>query len=355
MAPDPQLSAGHAAVRSGGSAPDPYAAADPAGRMSPLASASLALLGEGATAPELADRLTEELRGVTPERAEELLGELVRLGLARVLRAGGRRRYGLTSLGSQSLGAILSHEAELADRLRELERLRTDLLSTVSHELRTPLTAIRTCVGLLLDPATEPDEAEQTQLLETIERNADRMQRLVTDVLDLARYRAGHVQLQLRRFEAQGLAREVAASIRPLVEAHRQVLRLHLPHEPVWVFGDHRRLEQALLNFVSNAQKFSPDGVPIDLTVAGRADEVVWTVTDVGPGISAEDQVRLFERFFVGRTDRSGRVAGAGLGLPTALAIAQAHGGRIEVRSELGRGSAFDLVVPAAGPEEDED
>jgi signal transduction histidine kinase len=113
------------------------------------------------------------------------------------------------------------------------------------------------------------------------------------------------------------------------------------------VIGDRRRLEQALLNLVTNAQKFSPSGRDVTITVERAGDRACWTVTDRGPGIGPDEQARLFERFFVGASDRS-RNEGTGIGLPTALAIAQAHGGTIEVDSALGRGSAFRLVVPAA-------
>jgi signal transduction histidine kinase len=116
------------------------------------------------------------------------------------------------------------------------------------------------------------------------------------------------------------------------------------------VYGDHRRLEQALLNLVSNAQKFAPDGGTVRIRVATRGDDTAWSVTDAGPGIGAEDQERLFERFFVGRNDETGPREGVGLGLPTALAIAQAHDGTIEVDSKPGRGSTFTLVVPTDGP-----
>jgi signal transduction histidine kinase len=113
------------------------------------------------------------------------------------------------------------------------------------------------------------------------------------------------------------------------------------------VVGDRRRLEQALLNLAANAQKFSPTGVDILIGVDADAEWVRWRVVDKGPGISAEEQERLFERFFVGSSDRSGAGGGTGIGLPTALAIAQAHGGGIEVESELGAGSRFELVVPS--------
>jgi signal transduction histidine kinase len=105
---------------------------------------------------------------------------------------------------------------------------------------------------------------------------------------------------------------------------------------------------------VANAQRFSPDGGTVRVRVLARANEATaWTVSDDGPGISDSDQQRLFERFFVGRSDRSGAREGIGLGLPTALAIAQAHGGTIEVDSQVGRGSTFTLVVPNASPDDE--
>jgi signal transduction histidine kinase len=232
--------------------------------------------------------------------------------------------------------------------LEELERLRSDLLATVGHELRTPLTAIRTSAGLLLDPGLDPTPSQRRQLLGTIGRSADRMQQLLTELLDLARLRAGAIEMARDAFDARSLARDVAVSVEPMAAAREQLVRLELPDEPLPMVGDRRRLEQALLNLVANAQKFSPSGHDVTIGVRGDRDpsRVRWTVTDEGPGIASDEQARLFERFFVGSSDRSGR-GGAGIGLPTALAIAQAHGGTIEVESELGRGSTFHLVVRA--------
>jgi signal transduction histidine kinase len=265
--------------------------------------------------------------------------------------SGGDRGYVLTSLGRQVADAGLTGEGAI--RLEELERLRTDLLSTIAHELRTPLTAVRTSAGLLLDPTSRPSDDQRRAMLETIGRNADRMQRLVGDILDLARYRSGAIRLQLRRFDATAMAMSAVAVVEPLIQLRDQHLELNLPesHGPP-VFGDHRRLEQALVNLVSNAQRFSPDGGRIAVTVSTEGDAVRWSVTDEGPGIPLEDQARLFERFFVGDVERQDRREGVGLGLPTALAIAQAHGGTIEVDSLPGRGSTFVLVVPTGGPEE---
>jgi signal transduction histidine kinase len=116
------------------------------------------------------------------------------------------------------------------------------------------------------------------------------------------------------------------------------------------VFGDFLRLEQALVNLLANAEKYSPDGTPIRVAVAASDDEVSWTVTDRGHGIQSADQARLFERYFVASRERSEATAGIGLGLPITLLIVQAHGGRIDVESRPGRGSTFRMIVPAAGP-----
>jgi signal transduction histidine kinase len=318
-----------------------------------LAGAALGLVGGGASADELAERFAAQGAQLRSGLAGELLDDLAGLGLVRVARGTGRERlYVTTSLGQQLVEEGLGGAASV--RLEELESLRTDLLSTIAHELRTPLTAVRTGAGLLLDPSSDPDDEQRRTLLQTIERNAERMQRLVADILDLSRFRSGAIRLQLRPFDATHLARSAVATIAPLAEKRGQHVALDVPRGAgPTVFGDHRRLEQALLNLVSNAQRFAPDGGRVDVRVRDDGDAVRWSVTDDGPGIPAADQARLFERFFVGRNDRNAAGEGVGLGLPTALAIAQAHGGTIEVQSTPGGGSTFGLVVPLSGPPED--
>jgi signal transduction histidine kinase len=319
-----------------------------------LVPSALALAGEGATPSALAHRFGEAGAPVDKALAGDLLDRLLELGLVRIARSAGEERLFVpTSLGRNALAAGITGGGAVG--LEELERLRTDLLSTIAHELRTPLTALRTSVGLLADPASSPTEEQRRTLVATIERNADRMQRLIGDILDLARFRSGSIRLQLRRFDACELAESAIASVQPLADARGVAIALSGGDDRPSVFGDHRRLEQALVNLVSNAQKFSPAGAEVEVRVASRAGLVRWQVVDRGPGIADADQARLFERFFVGRGDRSRAREGVGLGLPTALAIAQAHGGTIEVDSEVGHGSSFTLVVPADGPGEPEE
>jgi signal transduction histidine kinase len=321
-----------------------------------LALAALHVMGEGATAASMAERFGELGAVIERPRMVALLGRLVTLGL--VYTHGARQGdayYIPTAIGQNYTSVSIGGRVDITARLEELEQLRMDLLATVAHELRTPLTAVRTCVGLLLDPGTSPDAAAREQLLQAIERSADRMQRVLADLLDLARLRAGNLRLQLQRFDARRLARETAAAIAPLLQARGQALDVVLPKTPVWVYGDRRRLEQVVLNLLSNAHKFSADGGRIRLQVDVAGAEITWSVTDQGPGIAVEDQPRLFERFFTTAGRAGGSGAGAGLGLPIAMGIALAHGGTIAVETAVGQGSTFTLRVPAQGPAEAEE
>ena len=328
-------------------------ASDPV-ESSTLAVAALGFVERGTTAADLEQRFDDAGADLRPGVAEALLGELQSLGLIRVARGGTTAEYVLSSLGQRVVGR--GYWTDTAVPMKDLERMRTDLLSIIAHELRTPITVMRTLTGLLLDPASEPTDEQRRTMLETMERNAERMQDLIGEILDLARYRSGTIGLQLRQFDARELAESAAATIRPLAEQRRQTVDLSVPDgRGPRVYGDRPRLDRALLNLVANAQRFAPDDGHVTL----RLDEtdadgfVRWSVTDDGPGISDEDQELLFERFFVGRHDPAKAREGLGLGLPTALAIAQAHAGTIEVRSRLGEGSTFSLVVPAAGPPEE--
>ena len=317
---------------------------------SPLGVAALALIGNGATATDLESRFSETGADLRPGVAEALLAELDSLGLVRIARGEPAREYVLRGLGRRLVGDHAWTEA--AGPMRDLERMRTDFLSIIAHELRTPITVMRTLTGLLLDPASDPTPEQRRTMLETMERNAERMQHLIGEVLDLARYRAGTIGLQLRQFDASELAESAVATIRPIAEGRGQTVHLLVPGGPSpRVYGDRPRLDRALLNLVANAHHFAPDGGRITVRLEPPSEGMIrWSVTDDGPGISAADQKHLFERFYVGGHDPNTPQEGVGLGLPRALAIAQAHGGSIEVRSRPGRGSTFTLVVPAAGP-----
>ena len=274
----------------------------PGAGSSPLAVAALALVRDGATAADLETPILREWRRPSARHrrrpAQPSLNRWVWFGSPEEHPA---REYVLSSLGRR----LVEHGAwtDAAAPMKDLERMRTDFLSIIAHELRTPITVMRTLTGLLLDPASDPTAEQRRTMLETMERNAERMQHLIGEILDLARYRAGTIGLQLRQFDATELAESAVATIRPLAEGRNQTVVLRVPRGPApRVFGDRPRLDRALLNLVANAHHFAPDGGRITVRLEASDDGMIrWSVTDDGPGISAADQAHLFERFFVGR------------------------------------------------------
>ena len=265
--------------------------------------------------------------------------------------------------------ALEEERAAVLRERSEVERLRRTLLSTVSHELRTPLTLIRTSIGLLLDGQAEErmDEAMRERLLRNVKHSAERMHRLVTDMLDVARLESGYAELQVRWLDMEQLVRSVAALMQPLITDRGQELAVEVvdvsdnpPHAVpsaspdatpgMRVMGDPNRLEQVLINLLSNASKFSPAGAQVTLRVAPGAEWVTVCVADNGTGIPPEGQRHLFEQFFVDRSRSRAGAAGAGLGLPIVKGLVEAHGGRLWVESEVGVGSTFCFALPVAGP-----
>lgn len=251
-------------------------------------------------------------------------------------------------------GAALSASVRRVEEdRRQVEHLRTELLSTMSHELRTPLTLIRTSIGLLLD--SDPDAEMQQRLLRNIKQSTDRMHALVTDLLDLARLRGNHFDLQWRSVDLNALAASAASLMRPLLDEKQQVVTISVPDSPVSVPGDYRRLERVLLNLLSNANKFADPGAAMSITIRSTGAEAIITVQDTGPGIPVGDMPHLFDQFFTARTSSSSHNIGAGLGLPIAKGIMEAHGGRIWVESRVGVGTTVFLALPATWPTEDGD
>jgi len=307
---------------------------------------ALAGLGEGATVDELNARLQTVGLALATERVHQVL-EGLRAG-GSVVRHAGAGVYAPTHHGRARLhGRGVGIDAERA----ALERVRTELLGVVGHELRTPLTVIRTSVGLLQDPLVWPSPTEGKRLLANIAQAAERIQALVADVLDIARFRSGTVHLQCRSFDAAELAETVVDALMPSLAQKQQHVQLRIDDRPI-VYGDRSRMRQVLVKLIGNAQRFSPAGTTITVSVGVQGDDVAWSVADSGPGIPTTELPRLFDRFFGPTTESTGAV-GPGLGLPIAAAIARAHGGTIEVDSAPGSGSTFVLRVPLRGPEAD--
>ncbi len=257
------------------------------------------------------------------------------------------RMVGLVQQQEAEAGRARALE-ETTERLRELDRLKDQFVATVSHELRTPLTSIHGYLELVLDGVAGSLEDEQRQFLSVVNRNTNRLRRLVDDLLLVSEIDAGNLVLHLDDLDLGALARESLESSRPQAEAGGVTLSFSA-HGPLALTGDRVRLSQLLDNVVSNALKFTPPGGSVSVRTGRSNGSAVVEVEDTGIGIPADEQAQLFDRFFRARAASAGAVQGTGLGLSISQDIAHAHGGAIDVTSEVGVGTTFRVALPANG------
>jgi signal transduction histidine kinase len=266
-----------------------------------------------------------------------LLGSLVTLAIALLVEI--TRRRSEAEIERRTL-------TEQNARLRELDRLKDELVAVVSHELRTPLTSILGYLELVRDDATELSD-EHRGFLEVVDRNARRLLSLVGDLLFVARIDAGGLELELNDVDVASLAAECVEGQAPHAESAG--VALDLATGPLGtVRGDRARIAQLLDNLVSNAVKFTNAGGAVNVGVREEGGVAVIEVADTGIGIPAAEQGRLFERFFRSSTATADAVQGTGLGLTIAKAIVDAHGGTITATSEEGVGTTFRVELPLA-------
>jgi signal transduction histidine kinase len=228
--------------------------------------------------------------------------------------------------------------------IQETNRLKTEFVSMVSHELRTPLTSIQGYAELLLED-NQIAEAH-CESLTIVKKNSDRLLGLINDLLDLSRIEAGRLDLHRTSLDLARLIPEVAGSLRPLIDAKRQQLRLELGDALPAVWADADRVTQILTNLISNAHKYTL--VEGSITVAAQRDDgfVRVDVSDTGIGLSPADQAQLFTKFFRAHDRLPQAVGGTGLGLVITRLLVELHGGRITVLSAPGHGSTFSFSLP---------
>lgn len=241
--------------------------------------------------------------------------------------------------------------ADLAARagaLRAADESRRQLLADVSHELRTPLTAIRGYLETLSMAELELDDARRAKYVSIALEESDRLERIVGDLLDLARLDAGALQLEVADVEVADLFRRVIDRHEKDAASRRVAVRATVEAGAERIRGDAGRLEQALQNLAANALRHArPDGI-LELTARRAASDVVLSVRDSGEGISPEHLERVFDRFYKGDRARGGEGRGSGLGLSIVKAIVDRHGGRVTARSTPGVETVFELTLPIA-------
>jgi len=231
-------------------------------------------------------------------------------------------------------------------RQAHLERVRTDFVANLSHELRTPLTAVRASAETLLDGALQ-DPAAAQRFLQSIRRNALRLETLLADVSALARIEAGAEAVEPREFDAREPARHVVELFRAEAQAAGISLETDLPAEPVLVRSDPDRAESVLVNLLQNAVRYTPRGGRIAVSVEAAPGGARWRIADTGIGISSRDLPRVTERFYRADPGRSRAQGGTGLGLSIVKHLVELLGGELTIRSEQGQGTTVAVRVPS--------
>jgi PAS domain S-box-containing protein len=233
---------------------------------------------------------------------------------------------------------------------KELERLKSDFISTVSHELRTPLTSIKGYVDLVLAGDVGPLTPEQKEFLTIVSQNTTRLTELINDLLEIERLESGRIEFEFAELDLAEVLENVARSLHVNAEQKGLEFLTEIP-SGLKVRGDRERLAQVFLNLLSNAIKYTPAGT-VELRAHQEDDAVVVEVRDTGIGLSESDLQKLFQKFFRSDNPYVRKVGGTGLGLSIAKAIVERHGGTITVTSQLGQGSTFTVRLPAlARPE----
>jgi PAS domain S-box-containing protein len=245
------------------------------------------------------------------------------------------------------MSAAALQNAQLYDAARHANLARDEVLGVVSHDLRNPLSAISMCTRVLEE--TPPvNEADRRELLATIRESTESMNRLIEDLLDVSNIERGRLSLEVRPEEPSQIALQALHMFEVEAQANGIGLEARLPTNMPLVVADRTRVVQVLSNLLRNAIKFTPRDGRIEISAEPRERAIVFSVTDTGSGISAEKQARVFDRYW--QSSAGARQRGAGLGLSIAKGIVEAHGGRIWVHSEPGKGSEFAFTIPQAEP-----
>jgi signal transduction histidine kinase len=231
-------------------------------------------------------------------------------------------------------------------REKELDQMKSQLLSTVSHELRTPLASIKGFATTLLREDVMWDEVSRREFLSIIDEESDRLSELIGNLLDMSRIEAGTLRVEPEPTDLQPIIQETATEFQIMTHDHQ--ITAHLPLYLPLVQADPRRARQVIRNLVENAVKYSPDGGPISISAQPGAKAIQVSIADQGIGVESQQLDNIFDRFYQVDSASTRKVGGSGLGLSICKAIIEAHGGQIWVESQPGTGSTFHFTLPLA-------
>lgn len=251
--------------------------------------------------------------------------------------------------------AILEHlrllkEADRAQTLHQTDQMRIEFLSNVSHELQTPLASLRAALDMLHPTSSGEANDARAMLLENARRNAQRLHRLVGDLIDVARLDNLQMKLELDVLDLKQVVQQAIEKFEPVALRKGQILKYFTFKNSFFVLGDEHRLEQILGNLLMNAHQYSSEGGSIAVAVEEDGEGVIVSISDTGPGIAPEDKARLFERFYRGTSHQP--ASGLGLGLAIAKGLVELHGGKIWVEDLPTKGSRFCFSLPKASSRE---
>ncbi|HEY4671422.1 MAG TPA: HAMP domain-containing sensor histidine kinase [Gemmatimonadaceae bacterium] len=243
-------------------------------------------------------------------------------------------------------GRLAASYRTMARKLSELERLRAEFVGVASHELKTPINVIVGYLDLMQEGIYGELSPQQKGVLETINKQAGTLTRLVKRLLDISRFEASGGKLDLRQVELEKFFRTLESSFSVLASQRDISFRVDHQHLPPYAHWDEDRINEVLGNLLSNAFKFTDRGGKVSLTVAASDGTIVSTVADTGAGIPPNQLPHIFDKFFQADNQASAATKGTGLGLAIAKEIVEAHGGHVEVDSTVGKGTTFVITLP---------
>lgn len=250
-----------------------------------------------------------------------------------------------------------ARELARIELLQRTDALRAALLSSVSHDLRTPLTIIKAAASSLLEEDIQWSEEEKHSCALSIEREADRLNRLVGNLLDMSRIEEGALKPEKEWYQLTSLIQDVVDRLQPLLQG--RIVDMHLSRDVPPVELDYLLIDQVLTNLLENAVRYTPPTSPIEINTQCRRGEVLIRVADRGPGIPPDDLERIFDKFYRVLSNKSAPYTedhyptGSGLGLAVCKGVVEAHGGRIWAEAREGGGAVFSITLPIGIPEGD--